>query len=120
MWFGPVNEGTYVYVVCRSTSTMIAKEPMVSGEPTTVTGTTRDRPGTTVTIEAEGVLPSSESWVSLFISERDLPYKVSRNVGKATISPLDFIDITQLSCLIRLGHYHRFSRQSLRQQATSW
>ena len=55
MWFGPVNEGTYIHGVCRSTFTMIEKEPVISGEPTIVTGTTRDRPGTTVTIEAESV-----------------------------------------------------------------
>ena len=53
IWFGPVNEGTYVHEVCRSTFTMIAKEPVISGEPTTVTGPTRDWKGTTVTIEAE-------------------------------------------------------------------
>ena len=56
MWFGPVNEGTYIHGVCRSTFTMIAKEPVISGEPTTVMGTTRDRPGMTVTIEAESFL----------------------------------------------------------------
>ena len=71
---------------------MIAKEPVISGEPTTVTRTTRDRPRTTVTTEAESVLFSPEGWGSLFISERDLPYKVSRNVDKAIISPSDLID----------------------------
>ena len=61
MWFGPVNEGTYVHAMCRSTSTMIAKEPVISGEPTTVTGTTRDRLGTTITIEAENLFFSLPS-----------------------------------------------------------
>ena len=61
MWFGPINEGTYVHGVCRSTFTMIAKEPVISSEPTTVTGTTRDQPGTIVTMEAEPICFSTPS-----------------------------------------------------------
>ena len=44
MWFGPVKEVTYVHVLCRSTSTIVVKDPVISSEPTTVTGTTRDPP----------------------------------------------------------------------------
>ena len=44
MWFGPVNEVAYVHVLCRSTSTIVVKEPVISSEPIIVTGTTRDWP----------------------------------------------------------------------------
>ena len=53
MWFGPINEVTYVYVVCRSTFTIVVKEPVISSEPTIETGTTRDRP-------VKRILPSSD------------------------------------------------------------
>ena len=40
-WFGPVKEETYIHVLCPSTSTIVVKEPVISSEPTTETGTTR-------------------------------------------------------------------------------
>ena len=41
MWFGPVNEGTYVHVVSPSTSLDIKNCGKDLGDPKMVTGTTK-------------------------------------------------------------------------------
>ena len=78
MWFDPINEATYIHVLCRSTSTIIVKAPVISSEPTTVTGTTRDRPGERefcllLIFSSEKGPPPYEGTKGLFYSARDLP-----------------------------------------------
>ena len=91
MWFGPVKEVTYVHVLGRSTSTIVVKEPVISSEPTIVTGTTRDRPGKreffllVVFFSAKIRGSPCEGVRGLFYSARDLP--LHGNIQSIRMSP---------------------------------
>ena len=61
-------------MLCRSTSTIVVKKPVVSSEPTIETETTRDQPG-------EKALPTSnlfseKVWGSFYEGARGLFYSV--------------------------------------------
>ena len=44
MWFGPVDEGTYIHMVCPNTSVVIRNYCKDVGDPLMATGTTKGQP----------------------------------------------------------------------------